>query len=131
METLINLPSHFAPRETVERLEAAIQAQGMQIFARIDHAAAVAEVGMGLRPMELIIFGNARAGTPLMQMSPTIGLDLPLKALVWQDEAGKTWLSYLPPSMLALRHELSGNADQIVTRMTAAFDAVIGKAVNP
>ena len=86
---------------------------------------------MDLRPTELIIFGNARAGTPLMQMNPAVGLDLPLKALVWQDEAGGTWLSYLPPSTLALRHGLPREADQIFARMTAAFDAITGKAVNP
>ena len=110
----------------MERLEAEIRAHGMQVFARIDHAAGAAEVGLDLRPTELIIFGNARAGTPLMQMSPTVGLDLPLKALVWQDEVGKTWLSYLPPSALASRHGLPSEADQTIARMTATLDSVVG-----
>ena len=86
---------------------------------------------MELGPTELILFGNARAGTPLMQMSPAVGLDLPLKALVWQDAAGKTWLTYLPPAALASRNGLGSEADQIVGRMTAVFEKVAGKATGP
>ena len=103
----------------------------MQVFTRIDHTAGAAQVGMALGPIELILFGNARAGTPLMQMSPVIGLDLPLKALVWQDAAGKTWLTHLPPAALASRHGLGGEADQIIGRMTAAFETMAGRATNP
>ena len=76
----------------------------MTILARIDHAAAAANVGMALRPTEVLIFGNPLAGTPLMQAAQTIGIDLPLKALVWQDDAGKTWLAYNDPTWLARRH---------------------------
>ena len=130
MENLTRIESHFGPRETMDRLEAEIRANGMQVFTRIDHGAGAAEVGMDLRPTELIIFGHARAGTPLMQMSPTLGIDLPLKALVWQDEAGKTWLGYLPPAALARRHGLASEADPIVARMAGMFETLSGRAAN-
>src|SRR5215470_11538392 len=97
IEGLTSIPCSFGPNETMDRLEAQIRAKGLAIFARIDHAAGAAEVGLPLRPTELIIFGNARGGTPLMQSVQTVGIDLPLKALVWQDPAGKTWISYNEP----------------------------------
>ena len=90
----------------MDRLEAEIRSLDMQVFIRIDHAAGAAQAGMELGPTELILFGNVRAGTPLMQMGRAVGLDLPLKALVWQDAAGKTWLTYLPPAELASRNGL-------------------------
>lgn len=133
MEGVTTIPSPFGPKATMDRLEAAVRTQpGMRVFARIDHAAGAAEVGMALAPMELLIFGNARAGTPLMQMAPTIGLDLPLKVLVWQNPAdGKTWLSYPQPAWLAQRHGIGGDqAGQTVTRMTAALDVVARKATG-
>ena len=83
-------PSGFGPKETMDRLVAAVTGRGMVILARIDHAAAAAKVGMELRPTEVVLFGNPRGGTPLMQAVQTMGIDLPLKALVWQDEAGRT-----------------------------------------
>ena len=93
MEGLTTILSNFGPKETMDRLEAEIRAQGITVFARIDHAAGAAEAGLTLRSTEVLIFGNPRAGTPLMQSIQTIGIDLPLKALVWQDVSGKTWLS--------------------------------------
>ena len=93
------LTSIFDPTETMDRLEAEIRAQGMTVFARIDHAAGAAEAGLKLLPTELIIFGNARGGTPLMQSIQTVGIDLPLKALVWEDASGTTWLSYNEPGL--------------------------------
>src|SRR6516225_1827663 len=91
----------------MDRLEAEIKAKGITVFARIDHAAGAAQAGLSLRPTEVLIFGNAKAGTPLMQSNQTIGIDLPLKALVWQDADGKVWLSYNAPSWLAQRHGLA------------------------
>ena len=88
----------------MDRLETEIRAHGMDVFARIDHAAGAAKVGLTLRPTELIIFRNARGGTPLMQSVQTVGIDLPLKALVWQGAANKTWISYNGPSWIAQRH---------------------------
>jgi len=110
-------------------LEAEVHARAMAVFARIDHAAGAAEVGLTLRPTELIIFGNARGGTPLMQASQTAGIDLPLKALVWQDAAGKTWLSYNEPSWIVQRHGLGVRA-AIVDNLAAALSAISKKAAG-
>ncbi len=107
-QELTTIPSSYGPQDTMNRLEAAVRAKGMTVFARIDHAAGATGAGLSLRPTEVLIFGNAKAGTPLMQSVQTIGLDLPLKALVWQDASGKTWLSYNDPAWLAQRHGLSG-----------------------
>jgi uncharacterized protein (DUF302 family) len=113
----------------MDRLQAEIRAQGMTVFARIDHAAGAEEVGLTLPPTELIIFGNARGGTPLMQSSQTAGIDLPLKALVWQDTAGKTWLSNNEPGWIAQRHSVA-NAEQVVSKMAAALSAISRKAAD-
>jgi len=129
MEGLTSIRSRFGPKETMDRLQAEIRAQGMTVFARIDHAAGAAEVGLTLPPTELIIFGNARGGTPLMQSVQTVGIDLPLKALVWQDTAGTTWLSYNEPSWTAQRHGVA-NAEPVVTKMTAALSAMSRKATK-
>jgi uncharacterized protein (DUF302 family) len=123
VQGLTTIRSNFGPQDTIDRLETAIKAKGMTVFARIDHAAGAAAVGLALRPTEVVIFGNARGGTPLMQSVQTLGIDLPLKALVWQDTAGVTWLSYNDPAWLAERHGLSG-AEAPVGAMTAALDAV-------
>jgi uncharacterized protein (DUF302 family) len=125
---LTSLPSSYGPKDTTDRLEAEIKARGMTIFARIDHAAGAAEVGLSLRPTQLLIFGNAKGGTPLMQANQTIGIDLPLKVLVWQDASGKTWISYNDPSWLAKRHGLGPEVDPTVKAMTAALGAIAGKA---
>src|SRR5271166_2320811 len=104
---LITMPSAFGPAETVSRLEAEVKARGITIFAHVDHAAGAATAGMALRPTDLLVFGAAKGGTPLMEIAQTIGIDLPLKALVWQNAAGATWLSYNDPDWLAVRHGLS------------------------
>jgi uncharacterized protein (DUF302 family) len=96
----------------------------MTVFARIDHAAGAAAVGLSLRPTEVLIFGNAKGGTPLMQSVQSIGLDLPLKALAWQDASGRTWLSYNDPAWLARRHGLGGEAGAAISAMTSALAAV-------
>ena len=129
MEDLTSIQSQFNPKETMDRLEAEIRARGMTVFARIDHAAGAAEVGLTLRPTELIIFGNARGGTPLMQSVQTVGIDLPLKALVWEDAGGKTWLSYNEPGWIVQRHSV-GNAEQVVSKMAAALSAMSRTATN-
>jgi catalase len=106
MDGLTTIQSNFGPLETLNRLEAELKARGMTVFRRVNHAAMAKEAGLTLGPTELILFGNPRGGTPLMQANQTIGIDLPLKALVWQDAAGKTWLSYNEPEWLARRHEI-------------------------
>jgi uncharacterized protein (DUF302 family) len=129
VEGLTTVPSHFAPKETMDRVETEIGERGMNVFARIDHAAGAAEVGLTLRPTELIIFGNARGGTPLMQSVQTVGIDLPLKALVWQDAAGKTWISYNEPAWIAQRHHVS-DAQPIVNKMGDLLSAILRKAAD-
>ena len=100
------------------------------MFARIDHAAGAAAVGLSLRPTEVLIFGNAKGGTPLMQSVQTIGIDLPLKALVWQDASGDTWLSYNDPAWLAHRHGLSGAATRQRSAMLSAALRAVAKAAT-
>ena len=130
VDGLTTIPSSFGPQDTMNRLEAVVRAKGMTVFARIDHAAGASAAGLSQRPTELLIFGNAKAGTPLMQSVQTIGIDLPLKALVWQDTSGNTWLSYNDPAWLAKRHGLSGETEAAVGIMTTALDAVATAATT-
>jgi uncharacterized protein (DUF302 family) len=118
---LTTIASRHGVKTTIDRLEAAVTAKGLTVFARIDHAAGAAAVGMPLRPTELLIFGNARGGTPLMQAQQTIGIDLPLKALAFEDAAGKTWLIYNDPVWLAARHGLSGPDANAVPALAGAL----------
>jgi len=111
----------------MDRLEAEILGRQMKVFARIDHAIGAEEAGLELRPTELIIFGNARGGTPLLQSRQTVGIDLPLKALVWEDASGATWLSYNEPSWIVQRHNIS-NAEPTVSKMTTALEAMSRRA---
>ena len=126
---LVSVRSHNGPEDTMNRLDAAVRVRGMMVFARIDHAAGAAAVGLPLRPTDLLIFGNARGGTPLMESVQTIGIDLPLKALVWQDVAGNTWVSYNDPAWTARRHGLG--ADATTTAMSAMLDAIAKAAAAP
>ncbi|AJA61021.1 uncharacterized protein (DUF302 family) [Bradyrhizobium japonicum] len=128
---LITIKSSFGPQDTMTRLETEVKAKGFTVFAHVDHAAGAAAVGMNLRPTDLLIFGNAKGGTPLMQQAQTIGIDLPLKALVWQDEQGATWLSYNDPAYLAGRHGVGEPAGTAIGAMTAALHAIATKATAP
>jgi uncharacterized protein (DUF302 family) len=128
MEGLTSIRSKFGPKETKDRLETEICSNGMTVFARIDHAAGAAQVGLTLAPTELVIFGNTR-GTPLMQSVQTVGIDLPLRALVWEDASGTTWLSYNEPNWIAQRHGVA-NAEPVVSKMSAALSAISRKATE-
>ena len=128
---MVVLESAYGPSETANRLVAAIGEHGMAVMARVDHAAAAAKVGLDLRPTEVLMFGNPRGGTPLMQVAQTAGIDLPLKALVWQDAAGKTWLSYNDPAWLAKRHALPAAVDATVKALSAMLKAVTTAATAP
>jgi uncharacterized protein (DUF302 family) len=113
-EGLITIPSAFSVRETIDRLVAFVAAHGLTVFARVDHADGAAKVGLQLRPTELLIFGQARGGTPLMQDRQTSGIDLPLKALAWQDADGKVWLTCNDAAWIARRHGLGpASADAV------------------
>ncbi len=128
---LTTVSSTFGPKETMDRLEAEIRAKGMIVFARIDHAAGAAAVGLPLRPTELLIFGSAKAGTPLMQADQALGIDLPLKALVYQDAAGKVWLAYNDPRWIARRHGIGAAVAPNVDAMAAALEGLAKSAAGP
>ena len=127
IEGLTSIPGSLGPKETMDRLEAEIRAKGLTIFSRIDHAAGAAEVGLPLAPTNLIIFGNARGGTPLMQSAQTVGIDLPLKILVWQDAANNTWLSYNEPRWIAQRHGVAG-VESTIDKMADLLAAIAREA---
>jgi uncharacterized protein (DUF302 family) len=128
---LITVASNFPAKETMDRLEAEIHSRGMTVFARVDHAAGAAQVGLDLRPTEVIVFGNARGGTSLMQAAQTIGIDLPLKALVWEDAARKVWLSYNDPGWLAERHGLGSAVAQPVSALAAMLATLAARVTTP
>jgi uncharacterized protein (DUF302 family) len=128
---LVTVKSSFGPEETINRFETEVRAKGMTVFAHIDHVAGAAAVGLPLRPTDLLIFGNAKGGTPLMQSLQTIGIDLPLKALVWRDASGATWLSYNDPAWLAHRHGMGEEAKPVLNALAAALNALATKATTP
>jgi uncharacterized protein (DUF302 family) len=101
---LIALKSSRSAKDTMNRLEDIVKQRGLKVFVRVDHAAGAAEVGMKLRPTEVIVFGNPKGGTPLMECAQAAGIDLPLKALVWEDASAQVWLGYNDPAWLAKRH---------------------------
>ena len=101
---IVDIPSNHSVDETVERLKGILEAKGVTLFALIDHSGEAAKAGMKMRPTKLLIFGSPKAGTPIMQATPSIAIDLPLKILIWEDATGKTWLSYNSPAYLQERH---------------------------
>jgi uncharacterized protein (DUF302 family) len=127
---LVTLPSRFPVRETIDRLALKVASVGLTVFARVDHAAGAAQVGMTLRPTELLIFGNPKGGTPLMQDRQTAGIDLPVKALAYEDADGKTWLAYNDAAWIATRHGLGGNSKEAVNAIAAGMAAVTRYAVE-
>lgn len=127
---LITVSSSHSVAETIDRLVAAAATAGMGVFARIDHAAAAAEVGMQLRPTELVIVGNPRGGTPLMQDRQAAGIDLPLKALAWEDEDGHVWLTTNDIGWLARRHGLGESSRAAVDAVAAGLTRVAAEAAG-
>ena len=125
---LATVKSAYGVKDTIDRLAAHVIAKGMKVFARIDHAQGASEAGLALRPTELLIFGNAKGGTPLMQSRQTIGIDLPLKALAFEDADGTVWLCYIDPAWIAVRHGVAG--DEVTKAMAAALAAAAGHAAS-
>jgi uncharacterized protein (DUF302 family) len=128
METLpehgmVHCRSIHSVAETLQRLEDILAEKGIPILARIDHSGAAADVGLQMKPTELLIFGNARAGTPLMLAAPTLALDLPLKVLVWEDPAGSVWAMYNSPEYLQLRH---GVPDELMENISGGCNSKFG-----
>ena len=103
---MVHLRSPHTVPETLRRLETLLQAKGVNIFARVDHSGEAEKAGLKMRPTQLLIFGSPKAGTPLMVASPTLAIDLPLKALAWEDADGAVWLSYNTPEYLKQRHNI-------------------------
>ena len=126
-EGVVTAPSKYPVDKAVERLESAVKAKDFMVFAKVDHSAGAAKVGMVLRPTVLLIFGNPRGGTPLMSASQSAGLDLPLKMLVWEDAAGKVWLSYSDPAWIARRHSIDPDL-AVVKGMTGGLAALAATA---
>jgi uncharacterized protein (DUF302 family) len=121
---LVTLPGAHSATKTVERLKTLLAQKGIELFAHIDHAAAARKVGLSLRPTQVLIFGNPKAGTPLMQGRQTIGLDLPLRVLVWEDEAGKVWLTYRRVTALARQHHVN-DRDEVVKTLDDGLSALV------
>jgi uncharacterized protein (DUF302 family) len=128
-DQLVTLPSAHSATKTVERLKSLLGQKQIQLFAHIDHAAGAEEAGLSLRPTELLIFGSPRAGTPLMQSQQTMGLDLPLRVLVWEDESGKTWLTYRRVGSLARQHDLI-SSDEDLKALDAGLAALARAATS-
>lgn len=126
-EGLISLKSPYSPSETMQRIEQAVSARELTVFAKIDHSAGAAKIGTTLRPTLLLIFGNPKGGTPLMLCAQTSGIDLPLKILVWQDQAGQVWLGYNDPAYLAKRHDAS--QCPVVAKLQAVLQAVAHESI--
>lgn len=127
---LITIASRHPAKDTLDRLEASLEAKGIAVFARVDRAGGAASVGMPLRRTELLIFGNPKAGTPLMQASQTTGLDLPLNALAWQDAAGKVWLTYGEIDWLARRHRLGAETAGAVAALAQGLATLAAAAAD-
>lgn len=126
---LVEMKSTSSVKETLNKFEATAKERGLMIFARIDHAAGAQKIGATLRPTELLIFGNPQGGTPLMACAQTAGIDLPLKALAWEDAAGQVWLGYNDPQYVATRH---GAKDclPLAAKLRKALDALAAEAVK-
>jgi uncharacterized protein (DUF302 family) len=126
---LISKQSPHSVSITLDRLEAVLKTKGITIFRRVDHAAGAKKVGMELRPTQLLIFGNPKLGSPLMQSNQTVGIDLPMKALAWEDADGQVWLTYNDPAWTAARHSIA-DRDEVITNMSGALDTFTNKAVE-
>jgi len=122
---MVHLSSPRSVPDTLARFETIVQAKGLTILARIDHSGDAAKAGLKMQPTKLLIFGNAKAGTPLMIAAPTVAIDLPLKALVWQDDDGKVWLSYNSPDYLIQRHAIPKNLLQNIAGIAAICSEVV------
>jgi len=126
---LIAVKSPHSAKATMDRLEGIVKERGLNVFVRVDHAAGAAKIGKTLRPTEVLVFGNPQGGTPFMECAQAAGIDLPLKALVWQDAASQVWLGYNDPAWLAKRH---GVADcPAVGNLSKALEGVAKAAIQP
>ncbi|MFZ0038701.1 MAG: DUF302 domain-containing protein [Candidatus Acidiferrales bacterium] len=123
---MVHLSSLYSVPDTLKRLESLLQAKNLTVFARVDHSGEAEKVGLTMRPTQLIIFGSPKGGTPMMAASPTLAIDLPLKALAWEDADGKVWLSYNSPDYLKNRHQIP---DDLIKNI-AGVGAILEQAVK-
>ena len=126
-EQLVTLESKFGVKETLDRLTVELDKRGIKVAARIDHAAGAKAVGMELPPTEVLMFGNPKLGTPLMQSAPAVGIELPMKVLAWQDRHGKVWIGYTAPDALKARHGIA-DRDEVFKTMAVALDGLARSA---
>ncbi len=126
---MIAIKSAHSVKDTITKFETVAKERGLHIFARIDHAAGAQKIGKTLRPTELLIFGNPQGGTPLMECAQTAGIDLPLKALAWQDASGQVWLGYNDPQFLAARHGAK-DCGPVAAGLRNALDGLAGVATR-
>ncbi|WP_417539644.1 DUF302 domain-containing protein [Marinobacter sp.] len=129
VDGLISVKSSYSAQETMNKFEDVVKSKGLNVFARINHAAGAEKAGMALRPTELLIFGNAQGGTPFMKCAQTVAIDLPLKALVWEDESGQVWLGYNDPTYLAKRHDVSECA--VAEKLRGALAGFVKMTLTP
>jgi len=127
---LVTVASEHSVADSLDRLEARLRILGITSFARIDHAGGATAAGLELRPTQLLVFGNARAGTPLMQADQRAGIDLPLKVLAWQDSGGQVWLTYNDPHWIAERHGLGEPPAPAVARLAEALTGLVKLAAH-
>ena len=127
---LIDVKSAHDVKQTADRLESVLKEKGMTVFTRIDHAQGAKKVDKDLRPTELVLFGNPKVGTPLMQCAQSVAIDLPQKALIWQDNSGQVWLSYNDPKYLKKRHGIEG-CDEVIAKVEKALGNFAKKATMP
>jgi uncharacterized protein (DUF302 family) len=123
---LVRIPSRYSVEETLQRMESALAARGLQVFARIDHSGEAEKLGLKMPATKVLIFGSPKAGTPLMLAAPTLAIDLPLKALVAEDDQGTVWVTYNSPEFLKERH---GVPDDLIKNLAGA-GALMAKAVE-
>ncbi|MEZ5788127.1 MAG: DUF302 domain-containing protein [Xanthobacteraceae bacterium] len=129
-DKLVTTESQHSVKETLDRLTATLDRRGIKPVARVDHAAGAKAVGMDLPPTELLIFGNPKLGTPLMQSNPEIAVDLPMKVLAWQDKDGKVWVAYTAPDALKTRYGIT-DRDEVFAAMSAALQGLTKAAGGP
>jgi len=129
-EGMIAVKSAHGVKETIDRFEAAAKGKGLNIFLRLDHAAGAKKIGKELRPTELLVFGNPQGGTPLMLCAQSVGIDLPLKVLAWEDASGQVWLGYNDPQHLAARHKQGGDCGAVTQNLRKALDGLAEGAVR-
>jgi len=124
---LVNVPSTFNVEETADRMESVLREKGMTIFNRIKHSEGAANVGIELRKTELIIFGNPKVGSPFMKCQQSVAIDLPQKALIWEDDNAKVWISYNDPRYLEKRHNIIG-CEEVILKIEKALAGIAKSA---